>query len=458
MWALLAPLAVTSRSFLRDCGLLARQVPPDEAAAETLLRRCLGEGVSPALDDVVLGSLISIAAAAGLRPGGDVLSAILCHLDPARRHGALDVARKLGEPPCPPALPAWLVHFDDTGDVQEEAPPPPPPPEVPASPCAAGEALPRQDLRSLVARPPPRFACSLDGRLLVDPVATPCGQVCERSVLVQRLRDTSGLCPWTGAVLAVEQCAEAMKLCLAAPQVHCISGSEQTALQKYEIVLVFLSLDRDTFWFDFDSVWLKNPVPFIRAAEAADALEAETSSRSPSMVFSAIDFNSKNCAMNAYFLIRPSRGPAVAWVLSLLDWIYSRPFVHDQLAFSLFLGSCPLVDDEPLPAVPAWAPLDPNIFANAARFEGLGFSAEVEDLAFFHFFDGWNSNSPEGVEYFAKPTYRGLDMFSALYSDKQTATEIISRSRLEAPATLKDCSQMVDLGLGVAKSQVWVSV
>ncbi|OLP75272.1 hypothetical protein AK812_SmicGene44963 [Symbiodinium microadriaticum] len=94
---------------------------------------------------------------------------------------------------------------------------------------------------------------------------------------------------------------------------------------------------------------------------------------------------------------------------------------QDQLAFSLFLGSCPLVDDEPIPAVPAWAPLDPNIFANAARFEGLGFSAE---------------------EYFAKPTYRGLDMFSALYSDKETAAEIISRSRLDAPATLKDCSQM----------------
>eukprot|EP00439_Symbiodinium_sp_Y106_P014267 s4026_g2.t1 len=295
------------------------------------------------------------------------------------------------------------------------------------------QAHPRQDLRSLVARPPPRFACSLDGRLLVDPVATPCGQVCERSVLVQRLRDTSGVCPWTGAALAVEQCERLPEL---RREIH----SWLRSRPKH----------RDTFWFDFDSVWLKNPVPFIRAAEAADALEAETSSRSPSMVFSAIDFNSKNCAMNAYFLLRPSRGPAVAWVLSLLDWIYSRPFVHDQLAFSLFLGSCPL---EPLPAVPAWAPLDPNIFANAARFEGLGFSAEVENLAFFHFFDGWNSNSPEGVEYFAKPTYRGLDMFSALYSDKQTAAEIISRSRLEAPATLKDCSQMVDLGLGVAKSQ-----
>ncbi|CAE7716543.1 unnamed protein product, partial [Symbiodinium microadriaticum] len=104
MWALLAPLAVTSRSFLRDCGLLARQVPPHEAAAETILRRCLGEGLSPALDDVVLGSLISIAAAAGMIPGGDVLSAVLCHLDPARRHAALDVARKLASP-CPPALP-----------------------------------------------------------------------------------------------------------------------------------------------------------------------------------------------------------------------------------------------------------------------------------------------------------------------------------------------------------------
>lgn len=46
------------------------------------------------------------------------------------------------------------------------------------------------------------------------------------------------------------------------------------------------------------------------------------------MLFSAIDFDSKNCAMNGFFYLRPSRGPAAAWLLALLDWIHKRPFVH----------------------------------------------------------------------------------------------------------------------------------
>ncbi|CAE8596421.1 unnamed protein product, partial [Polarella glacialis] len=94
--------------------------------------------------------------------------------------------------------------------------------------------------------------------------------------------------------------------------------------------------------------------------------------------------------------------------------------------------------------------LDPNIFGNAARFEGLGFSSEVEDLVFFHFFDGWNSNQPEGVEQFATPTYRGLDVFGVLYGeDKAAAHAAMNRSRLPAPKELKDCSYMENMGLGV---------
>ncbi|CAJ1423102.1 unnamed protein product [Effrenium voratum] len=170
--------------------------------------------------------------------------------------------------------------------------------------------------------------------------------------------------------------------------VRCVRGEPKTALQKYVIVLTLASLGCDTFWFDFDSVWLKNPVPALKRAEAAEAARAVQEKRAEALLLSAIDFDSKNCAMNAFFLLRPSRGRAVAWLLSLLDWIYKRPYVHDQLAYSLFLGATPLVDEEPLPQPPVWAPLDPNIFANAARFEGLGFSSEVEDLVLFHFFDG----------------------------------------------------------------------
>jgi len=166
-------------------------------------------------------------------------------------------------------------------------------------------------------------------------------------------------------------------------------------------------------------------------------------------VLSAIDFDSKNCVMNAFFLVKASRLTRT-WLLSLLHWIYRRPFVHDQVAFAQLLGIGPLVDEEPLPRTPPWAPLDPNAFANAARFAGLGFSARVEDLVLFHFLDGWNSNMPDEVEQWATPVYRGVNLFEVLYGgDPEAARAAIAKSRLPPPERLNDCSYMSSLGLGV---------
>lgn len=228
-----------------------------------------------------------------------------------------------------------------------------------------------------------------------------------------------------------------------------VRGMERTALQKYVIVLAFLELGFDVFWFDFDSVWLKNPLPALQQAMAAEAAAASAAQRPEAMVFSAIDFDSKNCAMNAFFLLRQSQGPAKAWLLSLLDWIYKRPFVHDQLAFTLFLGVVPLVDEEPVPAPPQWAPLDRNLFSNALRFQGLGFSSEVDDLVLFHFFDGWNSNSPEGVEQWATPIYRGMNLFDHLYASNDAARQAIAKSKLPEPKMLRDCAVRDDFGNGI---------
>jgi len=163
--------------------------------------------------------------------------------------------------------------------------------------------------------------------------------------------------------------------------------------------------------------------------------------------------------MNAFFLIKASDPATFAWLASLMEFIYKRPYVHDQLAYSLFLGVTPLVDEEPLPTPPTWAPLDPNVFGNAARFDGLGFSSEVKDLVFFHFFDGWNSNSPDSVDYWATPTYKGINIFDVLYSrDEDAAAATIARSRLPPPKELKDCSYMAGMGLGVQTNSVLVSV
>lgn len=246
-----------------------------------------------------------------------------------------------------------------------------------------------------------------------------------------------------------ERACEAARQTARTNPIFCLRGEGKTALQKYIVVIAYMFLGRDVFWFDFDSVWLKNPLPVLRAAQAAGEAEAASASRPAPTIYPAIDFDSKNCVMNAFFLIKATTS-TLTWLLSLLHWIYKRPYAHDQLAFAQLLGIGPLVDNEPLPAPPPWFPLDPNLFGNAARFAGLGFSSEPEDLVFFHFFDGWNSNQPEATEQFATPVYRGDNMFEVLYgSDAEAARRIIAKSRLPAPAELKDCSYMEDNGLGV---------
>ncbi|CAE8615200.1 unnamed protein product, partial [Polarella glacialis] len=147
-------------------------------------------------------------------------------------------------------------------------------------------------------------------------------------------------------VFVLDDLAEnACRAAAAIGAVTCLRGEGQTALQKYVIVLAYLVLGRDTFWFDFDSVWLKNPLPTLQRAQEAEAAAARADGRPEATVFAAIDFDSKNCPMNAFFLLKASHEATLLWLLSLLEWVYKRPFVHDQLAFSLFLGMTVLVDE-----------------------------------------------------------------------------------------------------------------
>jgi len=229
----------------------------------------------------------------------------------------------------------------------------------------------------------------------------------------------------------------------------CLEGKERTALQKYIVVLSYLLLDRDVFWFDFDSIWLQNPMAAIRSHEAKAEVSNQLVPEGRPLIYSAIDYDSLNCGMNAFFLIKSHR-ESLAWLLALMHWFYTRPYAHDQLAYSLFLGMVPLVDEEPLPEPIPMASLDPNVFANAARFAGLGFHGDVDDIVLFHFFDGWNSNAPGDVEMFATPVYKQFDLFEVLYgSDAEAAKAAIARSKLPVPKEHKDCRITVDLGLGV---------
>ncbi|CAJ1423103.1 unnamed protein product [Effrenium voratum] len=177
----LADLAPPKRGVLRDLAALAKSAPPSEEPCLRLLSRCLGFASG---DPEALAALLSLAQAAGMRPGGDALSAVLAHLDDAQRQA---VARRLTAEEAQ----AWAPALREA------------PPEPPSAPRAIAEPQ-RQDLRALLAEAPAHFCCQLDGRLLVDPVRTPWGHLCERSVLAKALE--GGSCPFTGAPLQLAEC------------------------------------------------------------------------------------------------------------------------------------------------------------------------------------------------------------------------------------------------------------
>mmetsp|Transcript_82106 Transcript_82106/g.171890 ORF Transcript_82106/g.171890 Transcript_82106/m.171890 type:complete len:610 (-) Transcript_82106:79-1908(-) len=245
---------------------------------------------------------------------------------------------------------------------------------------------------------------------------------------------------------------------------YCLRGSRQGTLQKYEVVLTYLSLGKSVFWFDFDSFWLQNPEPYLASLEVSERTFppddiAKAFGLSPAAdadILAAVDADSPNQVMNAFFWIRYSLS-SVQWLVALMNWMYRRPHAHDQVAFGLFLGVGPLVDQEPLPRPPKWAPLDPNVFANAARFAGLGYWGQYEDLILFHFFDGWNSNQPgDFVEAFATPVYQGIDMFETLYFGNESARRsLVELSRIDPvdPNSYKDARHADSLGQGVVTSR-----
>ncbi|CAK9039235.1 U-box domain-containing protein [Durusdinium trenchii] len=247
-WALLAELAPPGRTVLRDLAGLARTVPPSQETCIALLQRCLGPASG---DPVSLAALVAVANAAGLQPGGDVLSAVLAHLEDAQRQ---QVAQRLPAMTGSEAGEAWVRLLEQELD---------PPASVEL------KETPKQDLRALLVDAPPAFCCQLDGRLLVDPVRTPYGHVCERSTLARRL--VEGQCPFTGHPLTLSECMRDPELrkelrawlresserrkkeerdtarwllvkTARDQRVLFMSGRERTALQKYVIVLVFVAL------------------------------------------------------------------------------------------------------------------------------------------------------------------------------------------------------------------------
>eukprot|EP00927_Polykrikos_kofoidii_P039532 TRINITY_DN33892_c0_g2_i1.p1 TRINITY_DN33892_c0_g2~~TRINITY_DN33892_c0_g2_i1.p1 ORF type:complete len:706 (-),score=141.73 TRINITY_DN33892_c0_g2_i1:40-2097(-) len=245
---------VRLRRFLRDCADLAQAAPSSADHIQSFIEACLSQvtGLSAsaaANESGTAGSLTALAVCAatcGLVPRGDVLADAMVLAAPEVKAKVIGELRSWkGTVRADSLMPWWgLVNvaepMRDSSDEEEESffhsirsaardgtlrPPPPPlppvspvpvPPPPPSEPsrdtgggkclAASGVSCSSLGFRELLREAPPELCCQLDGKLLVDPVRLPQGQVVERGVLERSLAESGGLCPFTGQPLQLVDC------------------------------------------------------------------------------------------------------------------------------------------------------------------------------------------------------------------------------------------------------------
>lgn len=207
------------RGFLCDCATLAFVAPPANRCRDLircgLVTSSLEIQIAIGSDGQALAALMVCAANGGLIPGGDPLAE---HLATISAEVSSQISRHLGRwrgPVRADALQPWAAYVaetvaQDTSCQTEAAQPLQSSSEAPVESLAKPAAPP--GLREMLQDVPPEFCCSIDGKLLVDPVRSPHGQVYERSVLERALTASTGLCPATGMPLALTDCPRAPEL------------------------------------------------------------------------------------------------------------------------------------------------------------------------------------------------------------------------------------------------------
>lgn len=239
------------RSLIKDLAILAYAIPPEPNTCWEFFRICLSEQSSNISVDVrssakTLASLVVFAANSSFQPGNDHLAGtLLTGIADGKR---AEVASALGNWRAPVRaehLAPWTTLLgstelqealasDDDDDFFEvsrrearaaaharmlsgpPAPKPPPASSAPSDlpslaasqlpPVERSPALAKAGLRDLMCSVPAEIACGVDGRLVVDPVRSPYGQVFERSVLQRALVASGGMCPITRQPLSMDQC------------------------------------------------------------------------------------------------------------------------------------------------------------------------------------------------------------------------------------------------------------
>eukprot|EP00927_Polykrikos_kofoidii_P071374 TRINITY_DN67639_c0_g1_i1.p1 TRINITY_DN67639_c0_g1~~TRINITY_DN67639_c0_g1_i1.p1 ORF type:complete len:608 (-),score=93.88 TRINITY_DN67639_c0_g1_i1:57-1880(-) len=202
--------------FLRDCVVLAFYCPPSTASLNDLMKKCLASTIlvegedKTAIDDAqVLGQLCLVASNAGAgKEMVPCLHSSFTSLNPYGQEAVCDSWKTWMGPVRIDQLTLWaqaVLHSGRADALPSLATPSPWEAMMTAS-------QPRCLLRHLVREAPKEFCCQLDGQIMMDPVCSPRGFVCERAAFAEALQESGGHCPFTEDLLSLNDCVRLPEL------------------------------------------------------------------------------------------------------------------------------------------------------------------------------------------------------------------------------------------------------
>lgn len=169
----------------------------------------------------VLAALAALASTVGdLEISRSKLTELIGGLAPLEREKALARLRRTDRQRLPlrggraKVLELFATELGEAPAPSPEASAPAPRSPVAQAGTAPSSSLftPPSGLRDVVQNAPKELRCSLDNKLLCDPVISPGGIVFERSTLARWLQKNGGTCPITGQPLSLDECQRSADL------------------------------------------------------------------------------------------------------------------------------------------------------------------------------------------------------------------------------------------------------